>query len=224
MRDLFWPTEAALVAAAWGGWVTAAVAFGPTARPDRWPTLVYLAGAAGGYWWLRRHEAVRAARQRRDDLAADLADKRLWHQILPRIGLDGWHVQWRRATNLGEERLITTSPENALATRIAASSAAIAEKLAHILGLPYGRIDFATTEFPGELIIGIRTVDLSVRDAAYHPMTTPWPEPGAVPVRRTGSPRPPASVTTMIWGFSPEDGSALTLDAVQRDRRPGGRA
>ena len=134
VRDLFWPTEAALVAAAWGGWVTAAVAFGPTARPDRWPTLVYLAGAAGGYWWLRRHEAVRAARQRRDDLAADLADKRLWHQILPRAGLDGWHVQWRRATNLGEERLITTSPENALATRIAASSAAIAEKLAHILG------------------------------------------------------------------------------------------
>ena len=85
---------------------------------------MYLAGAACGYWWLRRHEAVRAARQRRDDLAADLADKRLWHQILPRIGLDGWHVQWRRATNLGEERLITTSPENALATRIAASSAA----------------------------------------------------------------------------------------------------
>ena len=96
VRDLFWPTEAALVAAAWGGWVTAAVAFGPTARPDRWPTLLYLAGAAGGYWWLRRHEAVRAARQRRDDLAADLADKKLWHQILPRIGLDGWHVQWRR--------------------------------------------------------------------------------------------------------------------------------
>ena len=67
VRDLFWPTEAALVAAVWGGWVTAAVAFGPTARPDRWPTLVYLAGAAGGYWWLRRHEAVQAARKRRDD-------------------------------------------------------------------------------------------------------------------------------------------------------------
>ena len=87
-------------------------------------------------------------------------------------------------TNLGEERLITTSPENALATRIAGNSSGIAEKLAHILGLPYGRIDLATTEFPGQLIIGIRTVDLSVRDAAYHPMTTPWPEPEAVPVHR----------------------------------------
>lgn len=50
-------------------------------------------------------------------------------------------MQWRRDTNLGEERLITTSPENTLATRIAGNSSAIAEKLAHILGLPYGRID-----------------------------------------------------------------------------------
>lgn len=66
LRGLFGTAEAALVAAAWSGWVTAAVAFGPTARPDRWPTLAYLAGAAGGYWWLRRHDAVRAARRRRD--------------------------------------------------------------------------------------------------------------------------------------------------------------
>ena len=210
VRDLFWPTEAALVAAAWAGWVTAAVAFGPTARPGRWPTVLYLAGAAGGYWWLRRHEAVRAARQRRDDLAADLADKKLWHQILPRIGLDGWHVQWRHATNLGEERLITTSPENALATRIAGASSGIAEKLAHILGLPYGRIDFATTEFPGELIIGIRHVDVSVRNAAYHPMTIPWPEPEPSPF--TGWFPESASIRDpWTWGFSPEDGSPLTV-------------
>ena len=210
LRDLFLPTEAALVAAAWGGWVTAAVALGPTARPDRWPTLVYLAGAAGGYWWLRCHEAVRAARKRRDDLAADLADKRLWHRILPRAGLDGWHVQWRRDTLIGEERLITTSPENALATRIAASSAAIAEKLAHILGLPYGRVEFTTTDYPGELIIGIRTVDLSVRDAAYHPMTTPWPDAEPSPFAEW-FPDTASIRDRMIWGFCPEDGSALTL-------------
>src|SRR5450755_3220188 len=211
VRDLFWPTEATLVAAVWGGWVTAAVAVGPTARPDRWPTLLYLAGSAGGYWWLRHHETVQAARQRRDQAAADLADKRLWHQILPRIGLGGWHLQWRRDTNLGEERLITTSPENALATRIAGASSGIAEKLAHILGLPYGRIDFATTEFPGQLIIGIRTVDLSVRDAAYHPMTTPWPDTEPSPF--TGWFPGTASIRDhAIWGFSPEDGSALTLE------------
>ena len=55
-------------------------------------------------------------------LAAELADKKRWHEILPRIGLGGWHVQWRRDTLIGEERLITTSPENALATRIAGAS------------------------------------------------------------------------------------------------------
>jgi hypothetical protein len=210
LRDLFWPTEAAMVAAVWAGWVIAAVAFGPTARPDRWPSLLYLVGVAGGYWWLRRHDAVQAARQRRDEAAADLADKKRWREILPRIGLDGWHVQWRRDTNLGEERLITTSPENALATRIAGNGSGIAEKLAHILGLPYGRIDLATTEFPGQLIIGIRTVDLSVRDAAYHPMTDPWPDTGPSPFAAWFP--PVASIRDhAIWGFSPEDGSPLTL-------------
>ena len=210
-RDRFLPTEAALVAAAWGGWVTAAVAFGPTARPGRWPTVLYVVGVAGGYWWLRRHDAVRAARKRRDDLAADLADKKRWHEILPRAGLGGWHVQWRRNTLIGEERLITTSPENALASRIAGNSSGIAEKLAHILGdLPYGRIDLVTTEFPGQLIIGIRTVDLSVRDAAYHPMTDPWPDKDASPFAAWFPPA--ASIRTPItWGFCPEDGSALTL-------------
>ena len=165
---------------------------------------------AGGYRWLRRHEAVRAARRRRDEAAAELADKTRWHQILPRIGLGGWHLQWRRDTSLGEERLITTSPENALATRIADHSGAIAEKLAHILGLPYGRIDVATTDYPGQLIIGIRTVDLSVRDAAYHPMTTPWPDAEPSPFA-DWFPDTASIRDRMIWGFCPEDGSALTL-------------
>jgi hypothetical protein len=221
VRDLFWPTEAAMVAAVWGGWVIAAVAFGPTARPDRWPTLVYLAGVAGGYWWLRHHDAVRVARKRRDDLAAELADKKRWHEILPRAGLRGWHVQWRRKTLIGEERLITTSPENALATRIAGNSSGIAEKLAHILGdLPYGRIDLTTTEFPGELIIGIRTVDLSVRGTVYYPMTGPWPD--AEPSRFAEWFPPVASIRDpVIWGVCPEDGSALPVELFTKI---GGRA
>ena len=188
--------DAALVAAAAGGWITAAVTWGPLGWPGHLLTWIYATGSAAGYWWLRRHEAVRAARKRRDDLAAGLADKALWHQILPRTGLGGWHVQWRRPTNLGEERLITTSPENALASRIAGNSSGIAEKLAHILGLPYGRIDVTTTDYPGQLIIGIRTVDLSTRSAAYHPMTTPWPDSEPSPFARCGSPRWPASVIT----------------------------
>ena len=212
VRDLFWPTEAALVAAVWAGWVVAAVAFGPMARPGRWPTVLYLVGVAAGYWWLRRHDAVRAARKRRDDLAAELADKKRWHEILPRAGLSGWHVQWRRNTLIGEERLITTSPENALATRIAGNGSGIAEKLAHILGdLPYGRIDLTTTEFPGQLIIGIRTVDLSVRGTIYHPLTDPWPDKDVSPFAAWFP--PVASIRNpVIWGVCPEDGSALPVE------------
>ena len=117
-------------------------------------------------------------------------------------------MQWRRDTLIGEERLITTSPENALATRTAASGSGIAEILAHILGLPYGRIDLATTEFPGQLIISIRTVDLSVRDAAYHPMTDPWPDTELSPFAAWFP--PVASIRDhATWGFCPEDGSPL---------------
>src|SRR5215831_13439791 len=65
--------EAAAVAAAIGGWVAAAVAWGPLGWPYRLLTWIYLTGAAAGYWWLRTHEAVRAARQRRDDAAAEFA-------------------------------------------------------------------------------------------------------------------------------------------------------
>jgi hypothetical protein len=204
------PTEVALVAAAIGGWMAAAVTWGPFGWPGHLLTWIYLAGSIGGYAWLRRHEAVQAARQRRDEAAAELADKKLWHEILPRIGLGGWHVQLRRPTNLGEERLITTSPENALASRIAGNSSGIAEKLAHVLGLPYGRIDVTTTDYPGELIIGIRTVDVSARAAAYHPVTTPWPDEEPSPFAGWF----PATATIrepVTWGFSPEDGSPLTM-------------
>jgi hypothetical protein len=205
--------EAAAVAAAAGGWITAADIWGPLGWPVHMLSLIYLAGSAGGYWWLRSHEAVRAARQRRDDAAAAIADRRRWHQVLHRAGLGGWHVQWRRDTNLGEERLITTSPENASAKQIAANSSRIAEKLEHILGLPYNRVDITTTGLPGELIIGIRTVDVSSRSAAYHPFTLPWPESKPSPFAdwfpQTASIRDPA-----VWGFSPEDSSPLAAQLL----------
>jgi hypothetical protein len=214
------PLEAAGVAAAAGGWITAADMWGPLGWPAHLLTGIYLAGSAGGYAWLRRHEAVLAARKRREDAAAEIADRRHWHGVLHRAGLGGWHVQWRRDTNLGEERLITTSPENASAKQIAANSSRIAEKLEHILGLPYNRIDISTTGQPGQLIIGIRTVDVSSRSAAYHPMTMPWPESSPSPFAdwfpETASIRDPA-----VWGFCPEDSSPL---AAQLLSDIGGRA
>jgi len=209
--------EVATATAAAGGWITAADIFGPLAGRPPWLTIAYLAGSAGGYWWLRTHEAVRAARERRDKAAADAAAwrarKAWWHSIAHRIGLGGWHLQEVTPTNLGEELLITTSPDGDLASRIAASSSAIAERLAHLLGLPYGRVDIGQTDAPGQLLIAIRTVDVSTREAAYHPMTTPWPEADPSPFAdwfpQTDTIRNPA-----VWGFCPEDGSALSVELI----------
>ena len=207
------PLEAAAVTAAIGGWVTAAAASGPLGWPFHLLSLMYVAGWAAGYWWLRQHEAVLAARKRRDALAADIALKRLWHQVLPQVGLGGWHLQERWATNLGYEVLLTGSPENDQATRIARHSAAISEKLEHYLGLPYNRVEISLTEYPGELIVGVRTVDVSVRKAGYHPMTLPWPEEEPSPFAgwfpEVASIRDPAT-----WGFTPENGAPLAAQLL----------
>jgi hypothetical protein len=211
------PAEVAAATAVAGGWVTAADIFGPLAGHPPWMTLAYLAGSGGGYWWLRTHEAVRAARARRDQAAADAAawraKKAWWHSIAYRIGLGRFHLQEATPTLLGEELLITTSPDGDLASRIVANSGAIAERLAHLLGLPYGRIDIDRTDYPGQLLIAIRTVDVSQREAAYHPMTLPWPEAEPSPFTGwfpgTDTIRDPA-----IWGFCPEDGSPLSVELI----------
>jgi hypothetical protein len=216
--------DVATATAAVGGWVTAADVLGPLAGHPPWLTLAYLAGSAGGYAWLRTHYAVRAARARRDQAAADAAawraKKAWWHSVAHRIGLDGYHLQEATPTRLGEELLVVTSPDGGLASKIAANSSAIAERLAHLLGLPYGRIDVNPTDYPGQLLIGIRTVDMATREAAYHPMTTPWPEAEASPFAdwfpETDTIRAP-----WTWGFCPEDGSALT---VRLCTETGGRA
>ena len=178
------PTEAGLVAAAVGGWLTAAVTWGPLGWPGHPLTWIYLGGAAGGYWWLRSHEAVRAARRRREDAAAWTARKAEWHRVAHLIGLGDFHLQKVTPTLLGEELLLTSAPGSDLASRVARNADAIAEKYAHLEGLPYGRVDISTTDYPGQLVIGIRREDPSVKGIVYHPLTTPWPCRGAVPVRR----------------------------------------
>ena len=202
--------EAAMVAAAVGGWIAAAVTWGPLGRPAHLLTWIYLAGAAGGYWWLRRHAAVRAARKRREDAAAWTARKAEWHRIARLIGLGDFHLQKVTPTLLGEELLLTSAPGSDLASRIARNSDAIAEKLAHLLGLPYGRVDISTTDYPGQLLIGIRTVDPSVNGTVYHPLTSPWPSREPSPYAEwfpgTATIRDPVPV-----GIIPETGEAMTV-------------
>ncbi len=204
------PTEAALVAAAIGGWVAAAATWGPLGWPAHLLTWIYLAGAAGGYWWLRRHEAVRAARRRREDAAAWAARKADWHRVAHLIGLGDFHLQKVTPTLLGEELLLTSAPGSDLASRVARNGDAIAEKYAHLEGLPYGRVDISTTEFPGQLIIGIRRLDPSVKGIVYHPLTTPWPSPEPSPYvdwfPAEATIRDPVPV-----GIIPETGEPMTV-------------
>jgi hypothetical protein len=167
------PTEAALVAAALGGWTAAALTWGPLGWPGHLLTWIYLAGSIGGYTWLRRHEAVRAARQRREDAAAWAARKAEWHRIAHLIGLGDFHLQTVTETLLGEELLLTSAPGSELATRVAANSGPYAEKYAHLRGLPYGRVDIRTTGYPGQLVIEIREKDPSVSGPVTHPALDP---------------------------------------------------
>ena len=219
--------EVAAATAAIGGWVTAADIFGPPAGHPPWLTLAYLAGSAGGYWWLRAHRAVRAARARRDQAAADaaawLAKKAWWHSVAHRIGLGRFHLQEATPTNLGEELLVTTSPDGDLASRIAANSGAIAET-ARPPARPALRPD--------------RHRPPPTSPASCSSPSAPWTCPARSrlpphdsPVARgpsrprspAGSPQAATIRDPAVWGFSPEDGSPLSVRAVHQDRRPGRR-
>ena len=197
--------EAATVAAVIGGWITAAVISGPLGWPAHLLSWIYLAGAVFGYRWLRGHPAVLAARKRRDDHAEWTARKAEWHRIAHLIGLGDFHLQAVTETRLGEELLLTSAPGSELATRVAANSRPYAEKYAHLAGLPYGRVDIRTTEYPGQLVIEIREKDPSVSGPVTHPALDPdSPYKDWFPERR--SIRDPVPI-----GVIPETGEPMEL-------------
>jgi hypothetical protein len=207
--------EAAMVAAAIGGWMAAAVTSGPLGWPAHLLSWLYLAGAVLGYRWLRRHPAVLAARERRDEHATWTARKAEWHRIAHLIGLGDFHLQKVTPTRLGEELLLTSAPGSELATRAAANSRPYAEKYAHLAGLPYGRVDIRTTGFPGQLVIEVREKDPSVSGPVTHPALDPdspyadcFPEPASI--------RDPVPVLV-----NPETGEVINLALWDRE---GGKA
>ena len=62
------------------------------------------------------------------------------------------------------------------------TAARYAEKYAHLRGLPYGRVDISTTEYPGQLVIEIRDKDPSVKGIGT-PAPTPWPSRSRPPTK-----------------------------------------
>jgi hypothetical protein len=173
-RQRFLPSEAAGVAAAAGGWITAAARWGPLAPPGFWPTVVYVAGAYFGYRWLRRHPAVQDARDQREAAAALVRRKTWWHLIAHLIGLGGFDLVNVIPTLLGEQLLLTSSPgsRSGRASQIAAHPEGVAENLLHHLGMDYGNIDI-TTPKPGWLLVDIRYEDPSIEGPVRHPMIDP---------------------------------------------------
>jgi hypothetical protein len=197
--------EASMVAAAIGGWMAAAVTSGPLGWPAHLLSWIYLAGAVFGYRWLRRHPAVLAARKCRHEHAEWTARKAEWHRIAHLIGLGDFHLQSVTPTRLGEELLLTSAPGSELATRVAANSRPYAEKYAHLRGLPYGRVDIRTTEYPGQLVIEVREETPSVDGPVTHPALDPdSPYKDWFPERR--SIRQPIPV-----GVIPETGEPMEL-------------
>ncbi len=173
-RQRFLPGEAACVAAAAGGWVTAAIHWGPLSPPGCWPTVTYLAGAYFGYRWLRRHPAVQDARDQREAAAELVRRKTWWHLIAHLIGLGGFDLVDVIPTLLGEQLLLTSSPgsRSGRASQIAAHPDGVAENLLHHLGMDYGNIDI-TTPKPGWLLVDIRYEDPSIEGPVRHPAIDP---------------------------------------------------
>ena len=200
--------EVAGVAGAVGAWVTGATVWGPLAGPDHLMTLVYLAGAVGGYWWLRRHEAVRAARARRDDAAAWREQKAAWHRLAPLLGLHGSHLLESSETLLGDTTLIDTRGTGKRASQVNARE--VAERLGELEMIPAGRIDVATDRIPGRLRITVRR-----NDPWQHALSHPVIDPDSSYAKYIEDPA--TCRKPLVIGGDPETGAPLPLTLWDED-------
>ena len=163
-----------MVAAAVGGWLAAAVTSGPLGWPAHLLTWIYLAGAIGGYRWLRRHEAVRAARQRRDDARrVDRPQSRMAPDRAPdrpgRLPPAGGHpdAAGRGAAAHQRPRQRTGHPRSGRTAGRTRRSTRTCE------ACPTAESTSRTTEYPGQLVIEVREKDPSVNGPVTHPALDP---------------------------------------------------
>ena len=204
--------EVAAVTGTVGAWLTAATAWGPLAGPHHLMTLAYLAGAGGGYWWLRRHEAVRAARARRDEAAAWREQKTAWHRLAPLLRLHGSHLLEYDETLLGDTMLIDTRGTGKRASQVNARE--VAERLGELEMIPAGRIDVEPDRIPGRLRITIRR-----RDPWQHALAHPAVDPGSPYAKYVEFPA--SCRKPLVIGGDPETGAPFPL--VLWDEDEGGK-
>ncbi len=176
-----------------GEWLAAAVAAGPAGGPHHLLTWLWAAGSLGGYWWLRRHEAVAQAREWRDRKAG-------WHHLSRKWHIAGSHLLSHESTRLGETMVVDVAGTGRLASQVATSS--LAERIAQDRGLPRGRVDVAAHRLAGR-------IDISIRDQ------DPWARPITHPVLADNPeivlPVPEPIMGRKVVGQVPETGAPLSL-------------
>jgi len=176
-----------------GGWMTAAAGPGPLGMPYHLLTGTWAAGALIGWWWLRRHELVVAAREWRQARMEWLATCRRW-------GLGGSHLLHHERTRLGERMIVNVKGTGKRASQFAHGD--VAERIAEERNLPPGRVLVRPHRLAGRVEISIRELD-PWANPIPHPVLCEDPEiTMAVPC----SARKPAEV-----GQDPETGRVLPL-------------
>lgn len=143
-----------------GGWLSAAVAWGPVSS---WPLSAAWAAAALWTWRkARQHPAAAGAREWRHARADWLVTCREW-------GLHGSHLLDHEWTRLGEEWTVDVSGTGTLASALARST--LAERIATRRRVPKSRVTVAEHKIAGQLRISI--VD-------RNPWAEPIPHPACV--------------------------------------------
>ena len=201
--------ELAAATAVIGAWVAAAAVAGPLAGRYHLLSIAYALGAAAGYWWLRRHEAIKAARAARDEHARWVERKAGWHRRAHALGLNGSHLlHWQETrldekTLLGERMLVDTRGTGKRASALA-SGTGLAELIAEHEMLPRGRVDVTPDRMAGRMWITIRRAD-------------PWAKPIPHPLTVKESPYAryvpdPATIREPLTiGIDPETGAPLQV-------------
>jgi hypothetical protein len=208
--------ELAAVTGLAGAWATAATLWGPLAGPYDLLTSGGLAAAGCGYWWLRRHEAIRAARKRRGDEAAEAAAwrerKAAWHRLAAQVGLIGSHLLRVDPNNNGETWVIDTYSSRQLASQVNCDH--VAQKLAGELGKRKSRIEVCPDpDWAYQLTVGVRESDPwkggSAAGCVWHPYVSGAYDPQAPYAGLV--PEAPTIRDPITFGVDPETGAPLQV-------------